>query len=70
MCSSDLDAKRQNLAELKAAEEAMDQASRDRDTVRYNEVRAGWTVLRRVVQRDTAVYADRPGYLAEWAPSK
>ena len=64
----EIDAKRQNLAELEAAELAMDQASRDQDTARYNEVRAEWVVLRRVVRRDAAVYADRPGYRGEWRP--
>lgn len=64
----EIDAKRQNLAELEAAELAMDQASRDRDTARYNAMRAEWVVLRRVVRRDAAVYADRPGYREEWRP--
>lgn len=63
---ADIQAKRQTLAELKTAEEAMDRAIRDRDTARYNAVRAEWTVLKRVVHRDVAVYADRPGYREEW----
>ncbi|MFJ9114466.1 DUF6221 family protein [Streptomyces sp. NPDC102394] len=64
----DVAAKRQNLAELKATEDAMSEASRDRDATRYNQARAAWTVLRRVVRRDAAVYADRPGYREEWRP--
>ncbi|MFF0597898.1 DUF6221 family protein [Streptomyces antibioticus] len=65
---AELAAKRQNLAELAAAEVKMDQAARDRDTARYNTVRAEWTVLRRVVRRDAFAYADRPGYREEWRP--
>ncbi|MCM1972297.1 DUF6221 family protein [Streptomyces sp. G1] len=64
----EVDAKRQLLTELEAAESAMDQASRDGDTIRYNSVRAEWVVLRRVVRRDAAVYAHRPGYRPEWRP--
>ncbi|MEI5520682.1 DUF6221 family protein [Streptomyces brasiliscabiei] len=64
----EIDAKRQTLAELEAAELAMDRASRDRDTARYNAVRAEWVVLRRVVRRDAAVYSDHPSYLEEWRP--
>ncbi|SMF86924.1 DUF6221 family protein [Streptomyces sp. Amel2xC10] len=66
----ELAAKRQNLAELAAAEVKMDQAARDRDTARYNTVRAEWTVLRRVVRRDAFAYADRPGYREEWRPDR
>lgn len=63
-----IDAKRQTLAELEAAEQTMEQATRDRDTGRYNTARAEWVVLRRVVRRDAAVYADRPGYQEGWRP--
>ena len=65
---AEVESKRQNLAELKAAEEAMDRAARDRDTVGYNAVRAEWTVLKRVVLRDLSVYADHPAYKPEWRP--
>ncbi len=64
----EIDAKRQTLAELEAAEQTMEQATRDRDTGRYNTARAEWVVLRRVVRRDAAVYADRPGYQEGWRP--
>jgi hypothetical protein len=66
----EVEAKRATLAECAAAEAALDQASRDRDTARYNAVRAEWQVLRRIIRRDAAAYSDRPGYLAKWAPSE
>lgn len=65
---AEVDAKRRTLAELQAAEEAMDRASRDRDTTRYNAVRAEWMVLKRIVRRDASVYAGQPGYREEWRP--
>jgi hypothetical protein len=62
----EVEAKRQILNDLEAAEHEMDRAARDRDTVRYNEVRVGWTALKRVVRRLAGVYDQRPGYREEW----
>ncbi|MFD8516587.1 DUF6221 family protein [Streptomyces antimycoticus] len=64
----EIEVKRQTLADLAAAEERMDRASRDQDTAGYNAARAEWTVLKRIVRRGAAVYADRPGYREEWRP--
>jgi hypothetical protein len=64
----EVESKRQNLAELEAAEETMDRAARDRDTARYNAARAEWAVLKRVVLRDLVVYADHPALKPEWRP--
>lgn len=64
----EIDAKRQTLADFTAAEERMDRVSRDQDTAGYNAARAEWTVLKRIVRRDAAVFANRPGYRDEWRP--
>ncbi|MFH9072700.1 DUF6221 family protein [Streptomyces alboflavus] len=62
----EIDAKRRVLTEYVAAGDAMDRAARDNDTAGYNTARAERQVLGRVIRRDAAVYADRPGFREEW----
>ncbi|EFL29467.1 hypothetical protein SSOG_09181 [Streptomyces himastatinicus ATCC 53653] len=64
----EIDAKRQTLAQFKAAEGRTDQAMRDNDTAAYRAARAEATALHAVIRRDAAVYANRPGYRDYWRP--
>ncbi|MET7795699.1 DUF6221 family protein [Streptomyces decoyicus] len=64
----EIDAKRQTVAQCRAAEECMDQAMRDNDMPSYQAARAEAKALHAVIRRDAAVYADRPGYKEAWCP--
>lgn len=64
----EITARRQTIAQCRAAEARMDQAERDSDTEAFGRASTMLVAFHAVIRNDAAVYCARPGYRLEWRP--